>query len=54
MLAILAPLELVEDGILGEGPKTLGTDEAMLMPAFATYRGLRTGQWANGWTLMVV
>ena len=35
VLAVLSAFKLVEDGILGEGTKALGTDKTMLVPHFA-------------------
>lgn len=35
MFAVLAALELVEDGILGEWTEALGADKAVLVPDFA-------------------
>ncbi len=38
MFAVLAALELVENGILGEWTEALGADKAVLVPDFAAYR----------------
>lgn len=38
MFAVLAALELVEDGILGEWTEALGADKAVLVPDFAACR----------------